>query len=196
MKRALALALIPGSIILLAACGTSATTPTTSGSSSQHMHMSSKSSSVDMVDLMFVQMMIPHHAQAVEMGTLAETRAQSPEIKALAAQIKAAQAPEIELMTGWLEQWGYPTDTPMDEGDMGHGMPGLLTDEQMDELKAASGAQFDSLYATYMIAHHEGAIEMAKTVEDSENPDVAALAAAIISSQTAEIAQLKAFLGQ
>lgn len=153
-------------------------------------------SSASPVDAMFAMMMIPHHAQAVEMGTLAETRAQSPEIKALAATIKAAQAPEIVLMTGWLEQWGYPTDTPMDDGGMGHSMQGMLTDKQMAELTAASGAQFDTLYATFMIAHHEGAIAMAKTVVDSQNPDVAALAAAIISSQTAEIAQLKAFLGQ
>ena len=80
--------------------------------------------------------------------------------------------------------------------DMGHGMQGMLSDAQLDELRASSGPQFDRLFATYMIAHHEGAIEMAKQVENSANSEVAALAKSIIAEQTAEIEQLKAFLEQ
>lgn len=142
---------------------------------------------------MFARMMIPHHEQAVEMSTLAETRAQDPQIKALAAQIKAAQQPEIDLMKSWLDEAGHMG------GDMGHGMgdmamPGILTDRQMAELKAASGQKFDLLYAQYMIEHHKGAIEMARDVEDSANPAVAELARGIIAAQEKEIAQMQAFV--
>jgi uncharacterized protein (DUF305 family) len=146
----------------------------------------------DSADVVFAQMMIPHHEQAVEMSTLAETRAKDPVIVALAAQIKAAQGPEIDKMMAWLQAAGAPNA----DGNMGHGMPGILSDTQLAELKAASGSEFDRLFATEMIAHHEGAIEMAKQVEDSANSEVSALAKNIIVSQTAEIEQLKAFLAK
>ncbi len=147
-------------------------------------------------DAMFAQMMIPHHEQAVEMSTLAETRASSPEIKELAAEIKAAQQPEIDQMTAWLEEWGVPVMSGMDAmGEHGgHGMSGMLTSEQMKQLADASGPEFDRLFAEYMILHHEGAIEMAEDVVDSKDPRVAALAAEIIATQAEEILQLQAFL--
>ena len=144
-------------------------------------------------DVTFAQMMIPHHQQAVEMSTLAETRATDPAIVALAAQIKSAQQPEIDQMQAWLTAAGLPAANAQDMGD---GMPGLLSDQQMLDLKAATGATFDRLFATDMMAHHAGAIEMAKKVVKSENPEVAAMAKNIIASQTAEIDQLKAFLAQ
>ena len=99
-------------------------------------------------------------------------------------------------MTAWLTAWGYSAIDQDMAMDMGHGMQGMLSDAQLDALRAASGPQFDRLYATYMIAHHEGAIEMAKQVEVSANSEVAALAKSIIAEQTAEIEQLKAFLEQ
>ena len=145
-------------------------------------------------DVMFAQMMIPHHEQAVEMSTLAETRASDPQIVALAAQIGSAQQPEIEQMTGWLQAWGSSVMDQDQAMAMGHGMQGILSDVQLAELKAATGSEFDRLFATCMIAHHEGAIEMAKQVENSANSEVAALANQIITSQTVEIEQLKAFL--
>ena len=147
-------------------------------------------------DAMFAQMMIPHHEQAVEMSTLAETRASDPRIVALAAEIKGAQQPEIDQMKAWLQEWGVPVMTADDAmgAHMGHGMSGMLTDEQMSELEAASGTEFDILYAQYMIEHHKGAIEMAQDVVDSKDPRVAALAQAIIQTQQAEIAQLETTL--
>ena len=174
--------------MLLAGCGGShdmadmATPSGTSGASA--------------ADAMFAQMMIPHHEQAVEMATLAETRASNPQIKELAAEIKAAQQPEIDQMTAWLEEWGMPVMS-MDEamGDHGgHGMSGMLTDDQLQQLADASGPEFDRLFAEFMILHHEGAIDMAEDVVDSKDPRVAALAAAIIKTQAEEIAQMKAFL--
>lgn len=142
-------------------------------------------------DIMFAQMMIPHHQQAVDMGTLAETRASNTEVKALAAQIKSEQAPEIEQMKGWLTKAGAPLD-------MGHsmGMGGMLTDAEMTALKNASGAEFDRLYIKGMIAHHEGAIHMAQMVVDSNNAEARALGEAIITSQTKQIADMKVLLAK
>ncbi|MSW87087.1 MAG: DUF305 domain-containing protein [Actinobacteria bacterium] len=158
--------------------------------------ISTQTRSMNGADVMFAQMMIPHHEQAVEMSTLAETRATDVEIVALAELIKGEQQPEIDSMTAWLQAWGSSVMDHDEAMAMGHGMQGMLSDAQIAELKAASGPQFDRLYATYMIAHHEGAIEMAKQVVESTNADVAALAKSIIAGQTGEIEQLKAFLEQ
>ena len=149
-------------------------------------------------DAMFAQMMIPHHEQAVVMADLASTRASSPVIKELAAEIKAAQQPEIDQMTTWLAEWGVPVmdgDEAMSSHG-GHGMSGMLSDADLEALAAASGAEFDRMFAESMIMHHEGAIEMAQEVAGSSDPRVATLAEAIISTQDAEIEQLQAFLDQ
>ena len=140
-------------------------------------------------DIMFAQMMIPHHQQAVDMGTLAETRAENPEVKALAATIKAEQAPEIEQMKGWLQAAGASTE-------MGHdmGMGGMLTAAQMLALKTSTGNAFDRLYVAGMIAHHQGAIQMAKMVIGSANAEANALGEAIVESQTKQIEQLQQLL--
>lgn len=142
-------------------------------------------------DIMFAQMMIPHHQQAVDMGSLAETRAQSPKVKALAAQIKAEQAPEIKQMKSWLKAANAPLD-------MGHsmGMGGMLTTAEMKELENASGAEFDKLYLIGMIAHHKGAIHMAQMVTDSANPEANALGNAIVESQTQQIKYMESLLGK
>ena len=173
--------------VLLAGCG---------GSHDMGMASPSSTTGASAADAMFAQMMIPHHQQAVEMSTLAETRASSPKIKALAAEIKEAQQPEIDQMTAWLEEWGMPV-MPMDEAMSehgGHGMSGMLTDDQMQQLADANGPEFDRLFAEFMILHHEGAIDMAEDVVDSKDPRVAALAAAIIKTQADEIAHMQGFL--
>ena len=140
-------------------------------------------------DIMFAQMMIPHHQQAVDMSTLAESRTTNPELLALAKQIKDSQAPEITQMTGWIKDSGASMD-------MGHdmGMGGMLTDEQMTALKNATGPEFDKLYLEGMIAHHEGAIHMAQMVTDSTNSEAKQLGENVVQSQTAEIAQMKKML--
>jgi uncharacterized protein (DUF305 family) len=140
-------------------------------------------------DIMFAQMMIPHHQQAVDMGTLAETRALSPEVKALAAQIKSEQAPEIAQMKSWLKDAGATLD-------MGHsmGMGGMLNAADMKALAAASGSEFDRLFLEGMIGHHDGAIHMAQMVIDSNNDEANALGHAIVTSQTKQIAYMKQLL--
>lgn len=159
-------------------------------------------------DVAFAQSMIPHHQQAVEMADLAlspESQS-SAQVKALAEQIKSAQDPEIQQMTGWLQQWGAPTAMPgatdddmagMDHSghDMGGmTMAGMMTAEQMQQLQDASGQQFDQMWLEMMIAHHEGAIEMAEQVQGSTNPQVADMADAIISAQEAEITEMQVML--
>lgn len=140
-------------------------------------------------DIMFAQMMIPHHQQAVDMSTLAETHTTNPEILALAKQIKDAQAPEIEQMTAWIDSTGAGMD-------MGHdmGMGGMLSEEQMAALGNAQGADFDKLYLEGMIGHHQGALDMAKMIENSTNAEAKTLAANIMTSQTAEIEKMKQML--
>jgi uncharacterized protein (DUF305 family) len=140
-------------------------------------------------DIMFAQMMIPHHQQAVDMSTLAETHTTNPELLALAKQIKDAQAPEIKQMTGWISDSGSSMD-------MGHdmGMGGMLSTEQMTALENATGPEFDKLYLEGMIGHHEGAIHMAQMVTDSSNAEAKQLGENVVKSQTAEIEKMKQML--
>jgi uncharacterized protein (DUF305 family) len=146
-------------------------------------------------DIMFAQMMIPHHEQAIEMSTLAETRTTNPELLALASRIKTAQTPEIVQMTTWLDASGT---SDMDMGHMGHGMGdmGMLSDAQMTALSDARGAAFDTLYLEGMIQHHLGAIDMAQMILNSANPEVRKLGEDVVSSQQAEVDQMKKMLGQ
>lgn len=154
-----------------------------------HHMMDGNISSFSNMDIMFAQMMIPHHQQAVDMGTLAETRASNVEVKALAAQIKNEQAPEIAQMKGWLNDAGAGME-------MGHdmGMGGMLSDKEFESLKASTGATFDKLYLEGMIGHHEGAIAMAKMVLNSKNAEAKALGEAIVVSQTKQITFMKELL--
>jgi uncharacterized protein (DUF305 family) len=125
------------------------------------------------------------------MAELAPERAADPEIKELAAKIKAAQDPEIQTMKGWLTEWGKAAP----EGGMGHDMPGVMSEEDMTKLKAAKGAEFDKLFAQQMIAHHNGAIEMARTEQSGgSNPEAKELAKTIETAQQAEVEQLQKIL--
>ncbi len=152
-------------------------------------------------DAMFAQMMIPHHEQAIVLAEMAEnsTSGASPEVTSLAAQIKSAQGPEVELMKSFLTQWDVPVvdHESMDHGSMDHGskMKGMLSVEELAKLSTLSGKVFDKEWMLAMIAHHEGAIEMARTVEQSgKNLEVQVLAKTIISSQQVEIDQMKSML--
>ena len=157
---------------------------------------SSTSSSADAGrsgDVMFAQMMIPHHEQAVEMADMALKRPSSPEVTGLARKIKAAQGPEIASMQDWLREWGAPS-AAADSGHMGHG-GGMMSDADMGRLESAQGAGFDRMWLTMMIEHHEGAVVMAKGVlGTTTNPDVRTLAQAVVDGQTEEIGTMKALL--
>lgn len=145
-------------------------------------------------DIRFAQEMIPHHRQAVEMAALAPSRAADPAVIDLAARIEQAQDPEIATMTGWLQSWGAPV--PEESGHAHHGdMPGMMTEEQMGGLEAARGPEFDRMWLTMMVAHHEGAVQMARTeLAEGTDPAARALAQQIIDSQQAEIQQMNTLL--
>ena len=161
-------------------------------------------------DAAFAQGMIPHHRQAVEMADLAPERAGSQAVKDLAAQIKAAQDPEITTMSGWLTSWGlevpaesapgtdHGSDHGMDHGSGEHdGMPGMMSQEDMTSLAGLSGEKFDRSFLEMMIAHHEGAVTMAAAEQEKGAYGPAKdLAAAIITAQKAEIDQMKKLLGE
>jgi len=140
-------------------------------------------------ELMFVQMMIPHHSQAVTMSKLALANSTNPEILTLATAIRDAQGPEITQMQSWLDQSDY-SGTHAGHMDMG----GMLSDEELAELSTAKGSTFDRLFLEGMIAHHEGAIQMAQMIKDSTNSEVKKLFTNIVSSQSAEIEAMKALL--
>jgi uncharacterized protein (DUF305 family) len=140
-------------------------------------------------ELMFAQMMIPHHSQAVTMSELALANSTNPEILSLATAIRDAQAPEIKQMQSWLDQSNY-SGTHAGHMDMG----GMLSDEELAKLAIAKGAAFDRLFLEGMIAHHEGAIQMAEMIKDSTTSEVKKLFTNIVSSQSAEIEAMKALL--
>jgi uncharacterized protein (DUF305 family) len=144
-------------------------------------------------DIMFAQMMIPHHAQAVEMSGIVLAKPGLPaDVTALATRIKDAQAPEIETMTGWLKGWNVPT---MMSDESGQGMSGMVDAEGLDKLKAAQGNEAARLFMEQMTGHHEGAIEMAgQEIGQGKYPDAIQLARDIVTAQEAEIAEMKKLL--
>lgn len=198
--RPLALAAAATAIaLLLAACGGSTSADPLSAPA-QTAGAAVTQAEASAADISFAQLMIPHHRQALEMAEMALTQAESPEVLQLAEQIQAAQDPEIQMMSGWLEQWGAPMEMGDDHGshDMGGmTMDGMMSDEDMQALADATGADFDRMWLEMMIAHHEGAIAMADQVKvESTNADVIALADAVISGQTAEITAMQQLLAQ
>ncbi len=161
-------------------------------------------------DVRFATDMIPHHAQAVQMVVLAQGRPLGPEVEAIANEIRDAQVPEIEAMTDWLTAWGEAVpETSLDHANAGHDMddmggtgdeaqedmPGMMSQEDMDELADAADAEFQDLWLGMMIEHHTGAIEMAQAEqEDGEFADAMALAKTIEAGQQAEIATMEDLL--
>ena len=153
-------------------------------------------------DIAFMQMMVPHHAQAVEMAKLAGKYAVDPGVRAMASRIRAAQGPEILMMSAWLEREGVevpqPGDDPRDFDHSMHGhdpMMGMLTKAEMRELAAARGTRFDRLFLQGMIQHHQGAVEMSENLA-AEGVDVLVteLAADVHVTQSSEIARMRDLL--
>ncbi len=155
-------------------------------------------------DVAFATEMIPHHAQALEMVDLTVGRTLRPEVRALAEQVREAQAPEIEQLTGWLTEWGEEVPaTSRDHVNSGHDsshldqdMPGMMTTAEMDELAGARGAAFESMWLEMMVEHHRGAVEMARAEQASGHFEGAtALAGDIATAQEQEIVRLTELLG-
>lgn len=133
--------------------------------------------------------MLPHHSQAVAMSQQAESRASSPQVKDLARRISAAQGPEIEQMNAMLAAWRAPSSGAIS------GMPGTMSDQQMNQLAVASGPDFDRHFLAEMTADHQGAITMARTeLDQGQNAQANQLAQAIIDAQQAEITEMEALM--
>ncbi|WP_309106299.1 DUF305 domain-containing protein [Arthrobacter sp.] len=163
---------------------TSAGSPSGSATAAATLH--------NAADTMFAQMMIPHHAQAVEMSDMVLEKQDIPApVRDLATRIKAAQGPEIDTMTAWLKSWNESTTA-----HSGHGMEGMMGEAEMAQLEAAQGTEAAKLFLNQMITHHEGAVTMAKAeTADGVNPDAVNLSKVIVTAQEAEIVEMRNLLG-
>ncbi len=173
----------------LAGCSTGSSSSDTGSSSS------SSTSAHNDQDVMFAQMMLPHHKQAVEMSDMLLVKGSGVDtgVTDLAKQIKAEQSPEIMQLTTWLKGWGEPTESK--HSGMGHSMSGMMSDSDMSDLDKASAKDAAKLYLDQMVQHHEGAVDMAKTeVDKGKNTDAVAMAKSIVSSQTEQITQMQDML--
>ncbi|WP_445155866.1 DUF305 domain-containing protein [Arthrobacter sp. Hor0625] len=178
---------------LIALAGCSAGTGKTSPMDHSTMGTSTSAAAADHngTDTMFAQGMIPHHAQAIEMSDMMlKKQGIDAKVTALAGRIKAAQSPEIDRMTGWLKGWGEQVEMPG-----GHVMSGMLGEDDLKKLEAATGTEASKLFLTQMIAHHEGAVEMANAeVRGGKDPEAVGLAKDVAASQTDEIKEMKELL--
>lgn len=149
----------------------------------------SEDDSPNAADFVYARMMIEHHTQALEMTGLAPKQAASGQVKRLAARIAAAQGPEITTMKGWLTAHDgakRPTEHRHEE------MPGMATEAQLKQLRAARGKAFDALFLKLMITHHDGAISMATEVKaQGNNIQVEEMADDVIAQQTSEISRMR-----
>lgn len=205
IRRTAALAAAGAAALVLAACGSN-------GDSGHGSHAPAPASSSaspgrhNAADTAFAKGMIPHHRQAVDMAELAPGRAQSPKVKKLAEDIKAAQDPEIRTLSGWLTSWGqdvpaedstaHSTHDMDDMGDM-EGTGGMMTAGDMATLEHAKGRAFDRAFLRMMVEHHEGAVDMARTEQSGGTYAPARkMAGQIIASQSVEIKQMNQLLGR
>lgn len=191
--------------LALAGCSTgspapsaTSSSPASSASSMPGMGPGMMSSSAPAVatehneaDTIFAQRMIPHHEQAVEMSEMMLRKKDIPaSVTDLAARIKAAQSPEIETMTGWLTTWNESPTM-----GAGHNKDGMMGEGDIRQLEAAQGTAAAKLFLTQMIAHHQGAVVMAKTeMSQGKNAEAIQLSKNIVTSQEAEIKEMQDLL--
>lgn len=206
-------------IALLAGCSAEQPSPAGPPAGAEASAGAGQHQQHNQADIAFAQEMIPHHQQAIAMAEMVPDRSTNQEVIELAEQINTAQGPEIATMQQWLRQWGTEQPNPMngggmgsmDHGDMGGmdhggmgdggkqmtgmGMPGMMSGQQMTQLRNAQGAAFDRMWLQMMITHHEGAVEMATQERRAgTNPDAKNLAGTIINTQQREITTMNGLL--
>ena len=186
-------AVLMSGALLFTACGGHDMSDMSTGSTDTNVTDSERG--FNDADIMFAQMMIPHHEQAIELADMAldPTLMASEQVKALASQIKNAQDPEIDLMAQWLDDWEQPLmDMSVDHSMT---MEGMLSVDELGAIGQMNGEEFDQAWIRAMISHHKGAIEMADTVKaEGESALVQELADAIIQAQKSEIDTLELLL--
>jgi uncharacterized protein (DUF305 family) len=192
-----------GLALTLTACGNDEPAADTSTQVSETDHNDA--------DVAFATDMIQHHAQALSMVDLTVGRTLDPEVQQLADDIREAQGPEIETMSDWLQEWDEEIPATMrDHSNAGHDMegmgdsmegldsdmPGMMSGDDFDELENAPDSEFQTRWLEMMIAHHEGAVEMARDhQENGQYKPAVDLAGDVVDTQTAEIEKMKALLG-
>lgn len=182
--------------LFVSSCGGSASDGHTDQPHSDEPAITEQPAGYDADDVAFATNMISHHQQAVELSAMVPDRSTNAELVALAQQISTAQQPEIEAMKVFLVQWNENPDT--NSGHDGHGntMAGMVDEATVTKLESLNGAAFDKLWLESMISHHQGAIEMAKAeIANGDNVDAKTLAKNIVTTQEAEIGQMKQMLG-
>ncbi|MFD2028783.1 DUF305 domain-containing protein [Promicromonospora aerolata] len=192
MKRTLMSVVVLAGALTLAGCSGSEE-PAEQAPSAVAGAESSTDSAHNDADVMFAQMMIPHHEQAITMADMVLAKdGTSPEVAELATEVKAAQAPEIEQLGEWLDAWG--ADRAAEHA--GHaGMSGMMSEDDLRLLEEAGAPESDRLFLEQMIAHHRGAVEMAQTeVESGTAPDAVELAQTVVETQTTEIEAMEDLL--
>jgi uncharacterized protein (DUF305 family) len=214
MKSFIALLAAVPTAVLLSACSSPASDE---HADHQHGSESSQSSAAEHPaafndqDVDFATGMIPHHQQAVEMAAMVPDRSTDPAVLKLAADISAAQGPEIETLKVFLVQWKEGSDTPHanpttsqspdpheghDGMDPSMNMQGMVDAAAIANLASLKGPEFDKSWMQAMIAHHEGAIQMANAeIAGGTNVDAKKLAQQIVTAQQGEITQMKQMLG-
>lgn len=150
-------------------------------------------------DVAFMQGMIHHHAQALDMTALVPERTDSEELQQLALRIELSQTDEIGMMQTWLEAVGEDAPGAHDHHQAGMPlMPGMLTEEEMERLADARGREFDRLFLESMVRHHQGALvmvdELYATPSAGQESNVAAFTAEVVADQGAEIARMNAMI--
>lgn len=160
-------------------------------SNANGMNNSQLASDLEMNEYMFAEMMIPHHQQAVDMSDLALKKSSNPRILDLAQRIKSAQSSEIIQMQSWL---GGKEANSMMTDHSGHSMGGMLTEEEFSKLESSTGVTFDTLFLEGMIAHHEGALDMARMIKDTTSQEVNSFGLNVVEVQSEEIREMKEIL--
>ena len=198
LKKFTVLVALLATMSVLVACGNN------EDSSENETRTAANGEEFNDADVEFATDMIQHHAQALTMVDMTMGRQLDPEVQQLADDIRMAQGPEIEQMTDWLTTWDQPVPETARDHSNAHGegememdsdMPGMMSAEDMADLKAAEGAEFQAMWLEMMIEHHEGAIEMAQ-IEQSEgkHEEAIELAQGIESAQRDEISTMEDLL--
>jgi uncharacterized protein (DUF305 family) len=196
MTRLLAVLAAVAAALFLVSCSNAKTDAKNDHPKSDEPVITGQPAGYNADDVAFATNMIPHHQQAVDLSALVPDRSTNADLIALANKISAAQQPEIEVMKVFLVQWNENPEN--NSGHTGHGntMQGMVDEATMTKLKSSNGAEFDKLWLESMISHHQGAIEMAKAeIANGDNVDAKALAKDIVTTQEAEIGQMKQMLG-
>jgi uncharacterized protein (DUF305 family) len=190
--------------LFAAGCGTASGQTSGTPQPAPHQHPTPQAVAVPAgarwseADVRFLQGMIPHHAQALEMTALAESRAARADVRLVAQRITVSQQDEIAQMQRWLRARGQAIPDAHAHHTSHAAMPGMLTPQEMERLAAATGAEFDRLFLEGMIRHHEGALamvaELFATQGAAQESELYAIASEVDADQRMEIARMRAML--